>query len=303
MPTADVVVTRADINVALVSRLVAAQFPEWADLPIAPVEFDGWDNRTFRLGERMTVRLPSAKAYSGQVEKEQRWLPILGPLLPLAIPVPLAMGVPGEGFPWHWSVYTWLEGETAAIGQTGDVGELASTLARFLTVLQAVDPTGGPAPGPHNFFRGGPLEIYDGQTRDAIAALDGRVDTEAARTVWEAALGARGEGAPVWLHGDVAATNLLVREGRLCAVIDFGCSGVGDPACDLTIAWTLFSGLSREVFCSSLPVDTATWARGRGWALWKGLITLAEHVGTDASRAGEARRVIDEVLADHESRK
>jgi aminoglycoside phosphotransferase (APT) family kinase protein len=291
--------TKVNINVSLVGQLVTAQFPQWADLPIKPVAFDGWDNRTFRLGKEMAVRLPSAERYTLQVEKEQRWLPRLAPLLPLPIPVPLAMGVPADGYPWHWSVYRWLEGENATIECIADLHQFATTLAQFLAALQRLDPAGGPPPGQHNFFRGGPLAIYDSETRQAIAILDGKIDTDAVTAVWEAALKATWHGSSVWLHGDVSAENLLVKRGRLSAVIDFGCSGVGDPACDLTIAWTLLSGESQEAFCAALPVDGATWARGRGWALWKGLITLAEHINTNPIEAGKARRVIDEVLADH----
>jgi aminoglycoside phosphotransferase (APT) family kinase protein len=162
---------------------------------------------------------------------------------------------------------------------------------------QRIDPTGGPPPGRHNFFRGGPLETYDAETRDAIAALGDRVPAEAA-ALWEAALAAPWHGPPVWVHGDVAAGNLLVRDGRLSAVIDFGSCGVGDPACDVTIAWTLLSGPSREAFRAALPLDAATWARGRGWALWKALITLAGTIDGDPVVAATARRVVDEVLAD-----
>jgi aminoglycoside phosphotransferase (APT) family kinase protein len=210
------------------------------------------------------------------------------------------MGVPGGGYLWHWSVYRWLEGENATSERIGDLCQFATALARFLAALQQIDPTGGPPPGQHNFFRGGPLAIYDTETRDAIASLHGAIDVDAVTTVWEAALGAPWHGTPVWLHGDVCAANLLVRGGRLSAVIDFGCCGVGDPACDLTIAWTLFSGDSREAFRAALPVDRATWARSRGWVLWKGLITLAEQIGTNSLEAARVRRVIDEVLADHE---
>lgn len=289
---------KSDIDVALVERLIATQFPQWAHLPIRPVEAGGWDNRTFHLGEELSVRLPSAERYRLQVEKEHRWLPRLAPCLPLPIPVPLAMGVPAEGYPWHWSVYRWLEGEVATVEGIADLTRFAAELGQFLVALQGIDPTGGPPPGPHNFYRGGPLTICDSDSRAAIATLDGIIDTEAANTVWRAALSAPWHGPAVWLHGDVAAGNLLVNEGRLSAVIDFGCSGVGDPACDLTIAWTLFRGESREAFRAALPVDS-TWARGRGWALWKALITLAEYRSTDAAKASEACRVIDDVLADH----
>jgi len=292
---------RADIDASLAARLVAAQFPRWAGLAIRPVEPGGWDHRTFRLGEDLAVRLPSAEAYTSQVEKEHRWLPRLAPLLPLPIPAPLAMGEPGEGFPWRWSVYRWLPGEDALVGRIDDLAELAATVGRFLSALQRVDPTGGPPPGRHNFFRGGALAVYDAEPRDAISALAGEIDAVAATGVWERALDSAWPGSPVWLHGDVSPGNLLVRGGRLCAVIDFGCSAVGDPACDLAIAWTLFSGESREAFRSALALDAATWARGRGWALWKALITLRACRDDDTPAARRARWTIGEVLADHGS--
>lgn len=288
-----------DISVSLVSRLVRAQFPQWAELPIRPVELSGWDNKTFRLGDAMTVRLPSAKAYVQQVEKEQRWLPRLAPLLPLPIPVPLALGAPADDYPWHWSIYRWIAGENATREGINDLPCFAATLAEFLTALQRINAADGPPPGQHNFFRGGPLTIYDMETRQSIVALADRIDTDAATSAWEAALQATWHGLPVWLHGDVSAGNLLVTQGRLSAVIDFGCAGVGDPACDLTIAWTLFSGESRTAFRAAVPADEAAWARGRGWALWKGLITLAEHININPVAAENARHVIQEVLADH----
>ncbi|MBA3426819.1 MAG: aminoglycoside phosphotransferase family protein [Rubrobacter sp.] len=290
---------RIDIDVSLVRRLIATQFPQWADLPIEPVEVGGWDNKTFHLGAHMTVRLPSAASYAQQVEKEHRWLPKLAPLLPLPIPVPLAKGTPAEGYPWQWSVYRWLEGETATVERIADLRQFATTLAHFLTALYRINPADGPPPGQHNFFRGGPLRVYDGETRQALIALEGEIDTEAANAVWEAALAATWHGSPVWFHGDIAWENLLVEDGRLSAVIDFGTSGVGDPSCDLAIAWTLFEGESRDAFRTAIQLDEATWARGRGWTLWKALITLAGHVDNNSLEAEEARRVIDEVLADH----
>jgi aminoglycoside phosphotransferase (APT) family kinase protein len=290
---------RVDIDAALVGLLVAEQFPQWADLPVRPVEFGGWDNRTFHLGSDKTVRLPSAARYAEQVDKEHRWLPKLAPHLPLPIPMPLTEGAPAHGYPWGWSVYRWLEGETAIVGRIADLRQFAIALAWFLAALQRIDPAGGPLPGRHNFYRGGPLMVYDAETRQALAALEGRIDTEAASAVWEAALDATWHGSPVWFHGDVATGNLLVKEGRLSAVIDFGTSGVGDPSCDLAISWTLFRGESRKAFHEALGPDDATWARGRGWTLWKALITLAEHIDTNPLEAGVARRVIDEVLNDH----
>jgi aminoglycoside phosphotransferase (APT) family kinase protein len=303
---------RADITPALVSNLVAAQFPQWAALPVTPVEFDGWDNMTFRLGEEMSVRLPSAERYAAQVDKEHRWLPILARQLPVAIPEPLARGLPAPGFPRPWSVYRWLKGQPATAERITNLVEFATDLAGFLAALHRIDPSGGPPPGTHNFFRGGPLATYDAETRNAIAALGSRIDTDGAQEVWEAALRASWTGSPVWVHGDVGASNVLVDRGRLSAVIDFGGLAVGDPACDVTIAWTFFSGPSRKAFRDGLPVDGATWARGRGWALWKAVITLAEAARADdgdAEAAGlrfgwrwSARQVIEAVLADHRGR-
>lgn len=188
--------TKLDIDTPLVRRLIAAQFPQWAELPVKPVKFGGWDNRTFHLGERMTVRLPSAASYALQVEKEQRWLPQLAPLLPLPIPVPLAMGRPDEDYPWHWSVYQWREGEIATHAPVADLTAFATTLAEFLAALQRIDADGGPPPGVHNFFRGGSLTVYDHETRWALEALEGKIDTDAARAVWEAALAATWTGSP-----------------------------------------------------------------------------------------------------------
>ncbi len=286
-----------DLNAALVKGLIAQQFPHWAHLPVRPVSPGGWDNRTFLLGETMSVRLPSAQRYAAQPPKEQRWLPILAPLLPLPIPVPLAMGAPACGYPWAWSVYPWLDGETAATALIADLERFAVTIAQFLVALQQVDATDGPAAGAHNFFRGGPLSVYDEETRRALVALERVIDTRAALAVWETALSAPWRGAPVWAHGDVSAGNLLVRDGRLSAVIDFGSSGVGDPACDLVLAWTFLSGESRAAFVEALPLDEATWARGRGWALWKALITLVEQVGIRSDEAARTRSLIEEILA------
>jgi aminoglycoside phosphotransferase (APT) family kinase protein len=288
-----------NIDASLAARLVATQFPQWAELPVRPVRFGGWDNRTFHLGDDMSVRLPSAAPYALQVEKEQRWLPKLAPLLPVPIPVPLAMGTPDENFPWPWSVYRWIDGDTATVESIADLSAFATDLAEFLAALQKIDATGGPPPGQHNFFRGGPPAYYDGETREAIAALDSEVDRDAVSEVWEQGLATQWQGAPVWFHGDVSNGNLLVRDGRLSAVIDFGTSGVGDPACDLYIAWTFLDGDSREAFRAALPLDEATWARGRAWTLWKALITLVQHRDTNAIEASNVRRVIAEILADH----
>ncbi|MFG1810943.1 aminoglycoside phosphotransferase family protein [Streptomyces sp. NPDC049040] len=291
---------RAGIDAALVQRLIAAQFPQWRGLPVRPVAVDGWDNRTYRLGRDMTVRLPTAAGYVPAVEKENTWLPVLAPHLPVPVPPVLAKGEPGEGYPHPWSVRGWLAGETASVpGRIGDLTGFAVALGEFLLALQAVDPAGGPAAGAHSFQRGAPPAFYDGETRAALDTLGGLVDTARATAVWDAALAAGFTGPPVWFHGDIAGGNLLVEGGRLAAVIDFGTSGVGDPACDLVIAFTLFSGESRDAFRRTVAKDGGMWARARGWALWKALISMAQFRATDPALAAEHGRVIHEVLADH----
>jgi len=282
------------IDVPLVRRLIATKFPQWADLEIKPVEFRGWDNKTFHLGQHMTVRLPSHAEYAGQVEKEQHWLPKLAPYLPLLIPMPQAMGKPSPEYPLHWSIYKWLEGSPASIECIADLSQFATALAEFLSALQQCDATGGPLAGEHNFYRGGSLSIYDTETREAIENLEDKNYAKATTEVWDLALASAWERPPVWVHGDVAVGNLLVKNGQLSAVIDFGQLGIGDPACDLAIAWTFFTGENREAFRSVLNLDKATWERGRGWALWKALCWAFP---------GEKRvdwRVVDEVLVDHQ---
>lgn len=284
-------------DVPLVRRLLAAQFPEWAALPIEPVSSSGTDNALYRLGADMVVRLPRIHWAVGGVEKDFRWLPMLAPLLPVAIPVPLAKGTPAEGYPWEWGVYPWLEGENPTVDGIADADSLARDAARFVDALQRIDPTGGPPAS-----RGAPLATRDEPTREAIEALPGVIDVDGAIAAWEAALGAPvWHGPPVWVHSDLLPGNLLVEQGRLSAVIDFGGLGLGDPACDLMVAWTLFSGESRDVFRSALSVDDATWARGRGHALSWALIFIPYYLNTNPVGVSDARRTIDEVLAEHRS--
>jgi aminoglycoside phosphotransferase (APT) family kinase protein len=294
-------VDEADIDVALVGRLLAAQFPLWADLPVKPVHPAGTDNAIYRVGGDMAVRLPRIHGATAQLEKEHQWLPRLAPLLPLAIPIPLGKGTPAEGYPWHWSVYRWLEGEPATRDRIADPRRAATELAQFIAALQQIDPLGGPPPGEHNSFRGVPLARRDLSTREAITALRDTIDADAATGAWEAAVQAPAwQGPGRWLHGDLLAANLLAQHGRLSAVIDFGCLGVGDPACDVMVAWTCLSAETRDVFRAALPLDDATWARGRGWALSFGLIALPYYRSTNPVLSGIARYAIDEVLADQE---
>ena len=288
-----------DIGLTLARRLVAEQFPDWAGLPMQPVRSAGTDNALFRLGADMAVRLPRRPAAGEQARKESRWLPLLAPHLPLDVPVPLALGMPAESYPYPWSVCRWLAGEDAADAPDIDLQRAAATLARFVSALRAIDPAGGPRPGAHNSFRGVPLLWRDAPTRAAIASLRGAIDAGAATRAWEAALAAPAwEGPPTWLHGDIHAGNLLVRRGRIGAIIDFGCLGIGDPACDLMVAWSLLSAETRPRFRSALSIDDATWARGRGWALSVALIALPYYLHTNPVLVGMSRRAIDGVLAD-----
>jgi aminoglycoside phosphotransferase (APT) family kinase protein len=288
------------IDERLARRLVDGQFPQWSGLPVRRVEVDGWDNRTFRLGSELTVRLPSGDWYSQQVEKEQRWLPLLAPQLPLPIPEPVARGEPDDGYPYAWSVYRWLEGELASRAPIGDLTRFATDLAGFLVALEAADARGGPLPGEHNFHRGDSLAHYEREAIEAVEALGGEIDRDAVLRVWADARATEWEREPVWFHGDVAVNNLLVREGRLAAVLDFGSSGIGDPACDMVIAWTFLPEAAAERFRRERGADPGTWSRGRGWALWKSLITMVGALEEDRhDDAAVRRREIGRVIADH----
>ena len=287
-----------DIDGSLVARLLAAQFPQWADLRPAAVDSAGTDNALDRLGDEMVVRLPRIPAAVAQVDKEHRWLPELAPLLPLSVPMPLARGTPAEGYPWPWSVYRWLEGSAATVTPV-EPGRAANQLAGFVAALQRIRLDGGPRPGAHNFFRGAPLAWRDRPTRHALDALHGVVDVGAASAAWEEALAAPAwRGPDVWLHGDLQPANLLVARGELTSVIDFGCLGVGDPACDVMVAWTALSAESRSVFRDLLGVDDAAWARARGWALSIALIMLPYYKTTNPVLANIARCTIHAVLTD-----
>ena len=286
-----------DVDAPLVGCLLAAQFPHWADLPLAPVPSSGTDHALFRLGEEMVVRMPRIHWATAQAELERRWLPRLAPRLPLAVPEQLALGEPGEGYPWPWAVYRWLAGESAIHAPIGESVQAAADLARFLLALRAIDPTGGPAADTASGGRGAPLAARDAVTRDAIARSRGLVDTVAVTAAWDDALRAPAyEGPPVWIHGDLEPGNLLVRDGRLSAVIDFCCLCLGDPACDLIPAWSVFTGEARGIFRATLAVDDAAWARGKGWAISTALIALPYYVDTNPVMAAGARRKIAAVL-------
>jgi aminoglycoside phosphotransferase (APT) family kinase protein len=287
-------------DVALVRRLLATQFPQWAELPIAPVASAGTDNALYRLGDDLCARLPRIHWAVGQAPKELRWLPQLVPHLPVAIPSPVVLGTPGEGYPWSWAVYRWLEGSPAHPDDVAGSTQIAQDLARFITALHGIDASNGPPLGEQS--RGGPLVLRDASTRAAIAQLGTRIDAAAVGAAWDAARAAPvWDRPPVWIHADLSPGNLLLRNGRLSAVLDFGCLAVGDPACDLIVAWSTFDAPTRAHFRAALDVDDATWARGRGWALSIALIALPYYWDTNPVLVAAAWRAIGAVLAEVEA--
>jgi aminoglycoside phosphotransferase (APT) family kinase protein len=289
-----------DIDAALVGRLVAVQFPEWAGLQVKEVASAGTDNAMYRLGDDTVVRLPRLPGGARQVGKEQHWLPRLAPHLPLAVPVPLAEGLPGRGYGLPWGVFRWLDGDNvydAPLTKPAEVAYAAVELGRFVAALRKVDATGGPTS-----WRGGPLTDDDGEVRAAIRDLgaDSTVDASAATAAWEEALRLpRWGGDPVWLHGDLLPGNLLAQGGRLSAVIDFGGLGVGDPAADVLAAWAVFKAEARGLFREAVDVDDATWARGRGWALCFGLVAEHHYRVTNPVLAAVGHRAVAEALAEY----
>lgn len=289
------------VDAALARQLLTAQFPDWAHLPLQPVVSAGTDHALYRLGPDLLMRLPRIHWATGQAEKERQWLPRLAPHLPLALPVQLAQGEPGAGYPWRWAIYRWLAGENAASAPLADPRQAARDLAAFIHALQRVDTAGGPLASEHG-LRGAPLARRDAATRQALGALQGLIDCETALAAWEAALRAPDwERPPVWFHGDLLPGNLLVEDGRLQAIIDFGGLGVGDPACDLLCAWNLFSGETRDVFRSALDLDEATWARGRGQALSQAVIFIPYYLRTNPTGVQQAFRAVEAVLADFQA--
>ncbi|MBB3111899.1 aminoglycoside phosphotransferase (APT) family kinase protein [Paenibacillus phyllosphaerae] len=286
-----------EMTTELVRRLIDRQFPQWSHFTLTPVPKSGHDNRTYRLGSELTVRLPSHERYAAAVEKESAWLPVLGPQLSLPIPVPVAKGEATDDYPLPWSINRWIDGDTVTRANIRDANEFAEDLAAFLKELESIDARGGVPAGVQNFHRGGNLAVYDPDTRSIIETLSGVYDQALLTEIWELSLATRYQSAPLWLHGDVAVGNLLVKEGRLCGVIDFGTMGVGDPSSDLVMAWNFFDDDSRRRFLAGMNFDEDTVHRARGWALWKALITFAwNDPGTEAANWG--RQVIEVIIED-----
>lgn len=289
-----------EIDVGLVRRLLEAQFPQWSGLGLARLADGGSDHVIFLLGDDMAVRLSRGDWAAGQARKEHAWLPRLAPELPLATPVPLGLGVPGCGYPYHWSVARWLDGTVATADGFADPVGAAGQLGRYLKALQGIATVAGTGSGDDHGLSRWSLTERDDATRAAIKARTGAgVFTDAMTRVWGAALAAPAwDRPPVWFHGDFHTGNLLNLDGHPSAVIDFGGLGVGDPACDLMVAWTTLSAETRPAFRAALGVDDATWARGRGFALATGLNAYTTYAATNPRVAAQTRRQIDEAIAD-----
>jgi aminoglycoside phosphotransferase (APT) family kinase protein len=287
------------ISADLVSRLMALQFPHLADLPLRPVHGGGTDNVMFRLGDDLAVRLPQRPEAAGQIEKEVRFLPVLAPHLPLAIPEPVHCGTSCDLFPYPWSVCRWIDGDNAFVRPISDLPSAAQSLGRFVHALHSIDAAGAPAPGDHNFHRGVALQTRDEATRRCLAQLQGQVDTGTMVDIWTLALDLPlWNRPPVWVHGDIHVGNLIVREGNLAAVIDFGGLAAGDPACDLMIAWTLLTPETRPLFRAQINVDDETWLRGRAWALSVAAIALPYYLNRNPLLVSISYHAMEQALLD-----
>jgi aminoglycoside phosphotransferase (APT) family kinase protein len=284
-----------EIDLHVVRGLLDDQFPEWADLPLSRFPSYGTDNAVFRLGDELYVRMPRVRAEVptwaiNQIRKEAEWLPRLAPHLPVEVPVVVAQGQPNAGYTYGWAVYRWLSGQTPADATI----RLAYDVARFIAALQRIDPTGAPAV----MSRAQPLEAHEAATRTSLEQLHDEIDVPAATRAWDRALHATSwRRSPVWVHGDLLAANLLVRDGQLAAVIDWGSCCAGDPACDLMSAWSLLAPVRGELR-AALDLDDATWERGRGWALSQAVIALPYYKHTNPPMAAHARSAIARVLGD-----
>jgi aminoglycoside phosphotransferase (APT) family kinase protein len=281
----------------LVRRLLSSQHPQWADLPIDRVVSAGTDNAMYRLGGELAVRLPRIHWAVDMVAKERKWLPVLAPHLPLAVPLQVAAGDPEEVFPYPWSVVRWLPGDLATPERLHDPMRAARDLAAFVRALQAIDPTDGPA-----HPRGSPVRLQAAAVREGVGRLRGEVDGDAVLDAWNRVMHAPDyDGSPRWFHGDLAYLNLLAQQGKLCGVIDWGTCGVGDPAIETIVAWSLFPPEARDVFRDALRIDDATWERGKGWVL-TGVFGIPYYRDTNRLLVADKIKAIDAVLAASNSR-
>ena len=279
------------IDEELVRELLREQFPVWSHLQLCRIASSGTVNALFRLGDEMVVRLPRVPTAEAGVAHEHAWLPRLAPALPIQIPDVLARGVPSSNYPLAWSVLSWIEGSNPLPQGVAGNSQLVDDIASFLIALRQVD--GGEAP---QAYRGGFLAEWDKDVRAALLELRGRADVAAAEVIWEQALSAgQWTSQPVWVHSDLMPGNLLLNNGRLVGVIDFEAAGVGDPACDLMVAWNLLDAEGRQVLRTKLSVDDDTWIRGRGWAISQALVALPYYWDTNPVMVSTAKYVLQQL--------
>lgn len=283
-----------NIDVKMVGKLIQEQFMKWNGLLIKPVNQSGHDNRTFHLGDTMLVRMPSGPEYVAQIEKENKWLPLLAKNISLPITRPIALGKPNKEYPYPWAINEYLPGETAHTTNIHSLENFAGEIADFLKELQSIDTTNAPIAGKHNFYRGAHPSMYQEEVNESLRALKEELPVKEIETIWEASINSVWKQEPVWIHGDIAPGNLLVDDGRLSGVIDFGIMGVGDPACDYAMAWTFFDKGSRVSLFRYIDEDTQK--RARAWALWKALITYRSENNTISDNA---KVTINEIMEEY----
>ena len=284
-----------DIDIALVKRLLTEQFPHLAERSITEVRSTGTVNAIYRLNHDLCVRMPRVETWGESINREWTWLPRLAPHISLRIPKPLAQGKPTNLYPCPWVVYEWIEGLTYQDDLISDERQVANDLVNFILELRSVERLGAP--------RGGrrPLVELDAATRIAIGSSRGVIDTEAVSAVWAYSLESpEWDGKPEWIHGDLLKSNLLVQGGRLCAVIDFGGVGIGDPAADVVPAWSVLDEVGRETFRQALGVDDDAWNRARGYALHQALLIIPYYPKTNPEFVTMARRTVEEILTELE---
>lgn len=282
-----------EIDIALVKRLLTEQFPHLAKRSITVVRSTGTVNAIYRLDHDLYVRLPRLGTWAESIDREWTWLPRLAPHISLSIPKPLAQGKPTSWYPCPWAIYQWIEGFPYQDDLISDERQVAYDLVNFILELRSVDGLGAP--------RGGrrPLVELDAATRTAIASSRDVIDTEAVSAVWARSLESPPwDGKPVWIHGDLLKSNLLVQGGRLFAVLDFGGVGIGDPAADVGPAWSVFNKVGRETFQRALDVDDDTWSRARGYALHQALMIIPYYPKTNPEFVTMAKRTVEEILTE-----
>jgi aminoglycoside phosphotransferase (APT) family kinase protein len=284
----------ADIDAALVRSLLASQFPELAGLPLRAVGSTGTVNAIYRIGDRLCARLPRVQRYAHCLEREWHWLPRLRARLSLRVPEPVGHGKPDDLFPFPWAVYDWIDGDQYADELIGDENRAAESLARFVTELRGFAVTADAPPAGRL-----PLAQLDAETRRTIAACGTAIDNPAAMAAWDRALTAPAwDGRPAWIHSDLLRPNVLVDQGALCAVIDFGGAGAGDPASDVIAAWAVFGPAGRAAYRDALGVEDGTWERARGIALHQAAALIPYYAVSNPAFAALGRRTVQQVLAD-----